>query len=568
MKIKHLISFIIMGLVFIGSANFINKVLAQGTTNSADIQYPVAELGNCKNQSACRSYCDKPENTNVCLDFAEKNNLMSKEEIGLAKKFVGSGSKGPGGCSGKGACSTYCDNITHIDECVAFAEKNGLMSSKELEEAKKVQSAIAKGVKPPACGNKKECDVYCEDSNHMEECINFGVAAGFIQGKELEDSQKMLAAIKRGVKPLPCKGRKACDEYCGNPDNMEVCVNFASEAGFMNEREKEDSQKMLAAIKKGVRPPNCRGKEECDNYCGQEDNMEECTNFAEAAGFMTSEEAKMARKTGGKGPGGCRGKEECEVFCGNPDNQETCFNFAKDNGMMSEKDLKRTEEGKRQMKQSLKQVPEEVLDCLKTEVGAGLVERMKDGVMPSKEMGDKMQNCFQKMGPPKPGTINPGGQMMPQQAGPGGCKGPEECKSYCDSHPDECKDQGSNGQQFAPGTGPLNPNEQENQQDLNGIERQMPQVQPCEGEKCQPPIGTQPSQPRQQPTPSSTEPGMDNNLVPREPIPLMSPTEQQPQQLQSQPPVLQQNPSPPPLPSSFLQGVQNILANVFSAFWK
>lgn len=424
MKIKYLISFVIIGLALIGSVDFINKVLAQETVNSADIKYPVVELGNCESQSACRSYCDESENTDVCLDFAEKNNLMSEKDVSLAKKFVGSGSKGPGGCSGKRSCNTYCDDITHIDECVAFAEKNGLMSVEELGEAKKVQSAIAKGVKPPACGNKKECDVYCEDSSHMEECINFGVAAGFIQGKELEDSQKMLAAFKRGIRPLPCHGRKACDEYCGSPDNMEVCMNFAAEAGFMNEKEKDNSQKMLAAFKKGVKPPNCRGKEGCDDYCGEEEHMEECANFAEAAGFMTSEEAKMARKTGGKGPGDCKSKDECDAFCGNPDNQETCFNFAKDNGMMSEKDLKRIEERK------------------------------------------------QEMGPPKPGTINPGGQMMPQQAGPGGCKGPEECKEYCDTNPDACKDKvkGSNGQ--------------EDRRGPNRIEEQRPQVRPCEGDNC------------------------------------------------------------------------------------
>ena len=31
----------------------------------------------------------------------------------------------------------------------------------------------------------------------MEECVTFGIEAGFIQGKELEDVQKMLTAIKR-----------------------------------------------------------------------------------------------------------------------------------------------------------------------------------------------------------------------------------------------------------------------------------------------------------------------------------------------------------------------------------
>src|SRR3989338_6814312 len=89
---------------------------------------------------------------------------------------------------------------------------------------------------------------------------------------------------------------------------------------------------MLAAIKKGVLPPNCSGKEECDAYCTEPAHTDECINFAIAAGFMTEKEAEMAKKTGGKGPGGCVGKDACDAFCGNQDNQQTCMDFAKENG--------------------------------------------------------------------------------------------------------------------------------------------------------------------------------------------------------------------------------------------
>jgi len=349
----------------------------------------------------------------------------------------------------------------------------------------------------------------------MEECITFGIEAGFIQGKELEDVQKMLQAVKRGVKPPPCKGREACDEYCSSPDNMEVCMTFAMEAGFMSEEEKANSQKMLQALKKGVKPPPCKGKEACDEYCTQEEHMQECIDFSVAAGMMTAEEAEMAKKTGGKGPGGCKGQEECDAFCNNPDNQQTCFNFARDNGMIPEEELKKMEEGQQQMKQTLQQAPQEVIDCLKEMLGAETVEKMKNGFLPPREMGDKMGDCFQKMGlsqegepgeggmippagqtgpggckteeeckaycesnpqdcqkfQPGPGVINPGDQMMPPQAGPGGCKTPEECKSYCESNPQNCQ-QGPGQQQGPP---------------------------PCQGDNCQN-IQYQPMQPGEMPT--------------------------------------------------------------------
>ncbi|MCL5011002.1 MAG: hypothetical protein M1127_02220 [Patescibacteria group bacterium] len=461
MNKKIIFSFIAGFFMITGTAVFLaNEISAQEA--AAGIQYPVGELGNCQNETACKTYCDKPENMEACLDFAARYNLMSEQEISTAKKFAASNSEKPGKCTTKDSCEEYCNDINHIDECVAFAEKNNLLPPSELEEAKKVQSAIKKGVKPPACGNKKACDVYCDSAEHMEECVNFAMEAGFMSEQEKADSQKMLAAIKKGVKPPPCKGKEACDEYCSSPDNMETCMTFAMEAGFMSEQEKADSQKMLAAIKKGVKPPNCKGKE-CDSYCQQEKHFDECLNFSEAAGFMSAEDAAMARKTGGKGPGGCKNKEECEAFCNNPDNQETCFNFGKENGMIPEEDLKRMEEGKQQFKQSMQQAPQQVLDCLNSQLGSDMLEKLKSGtIMPTQQVGESMKSCFEKMGPPpeqqqQNGGPGAGGMIPPAgQAGPGGCKTQDECMAYCKEHIEEC----SNFQPTMPqgGPGPGGPN--------------------------------------------------------------------------------------------------------------
>lgn len=412
-----------------------------GTKAGAGISYPVSELGNCGSEAECRSYCDKKENGEKCFSFAEKNGLMSAEEVQRAKKFASVGN-GPGGCTTKDSCEAYCNDIKNIDVCVSFAEKNGLMSEKELGEARKVREAIKRGVKPPACGNKKECDTYCEQSDHMEECIAFGEAAGFISGQELQNAKKMLTAIKRGVKPLPCKGRESCDAFCGEPENMEACITFASEAGFMEEKELEESKKVLSAIKQGIKPPKCRGEKECNVYCSEESHFEECTKFAEAAGFMSKEDAERARRTGGAGPGGCRSKDECDAFCGNPDNQETCFNFAKESGFLKEGDERMFEEGRQNIKESLNQAPPEVQTCLSEALGSDAFQKLKSGTtLPSKDIGEKMRECFEKGGsagmPPLQGSTQ--GEF---RGGPGGCKTPEECRAYCESHSDECRNFG------------------------------------------------------------------------------------------------------------------------------
>lgn len=379
----------------------LSKALAQ-EGSAVNIQFPVAELGNCGSEGECKTYCDDPANITACAAFAEANGLMSREEAATARKFSQGNFEGPGGCTSKESCESYCDDIAHINVCVAFAEANNIIPPQELAEAKKVQAAIARGVKPPACGNKRSCDTYCRAPANMKECIAFGEAAGFIQGRELEDARKMIAALD-----------------------------------------------------KGVTPPACNGKEECDVFCAEEANFPQCIAFAEAAGFMSKEELEMAKKTGGKGPGGCRG-EECRTFCDNPANQEVCFSFAKEHGLLKQEDLQRMEEGKTKFREGLSQAPPEVAECLKNTVGQEVLDKLASGGgMPPQDLGEKMRACFENFRPQgnfeggRPersfpgqpseegfsGMVPPGGTFQ----GPGGCVGPEECRSYCESNPEACR---------------------------------------------------------------------------------------------------------------------------------
>jgi hypothetical protein len=495
----------------VGSANAQTPAAPSNVPATAPsaISYPVAELGNCADASACRAYCDNSAHVAACLTFAEQHGLMTKDEVALAKKMTSGKLQGPGGCTTKDTCEAYCDDIAHIEECVSFAEAQGALPPEKLAEAKKVQAAIARGVKPPPCKNKEACDAYCSDPNNMEVCINFGKEAGFMSPQEQADADKMLAALRKGVKPPACQGKEACDAYCQSPDHMEECMNFALAAGLMKPEEQANAQGMLKALKQGVKPPACQGKEACDAYCQSPEHMDECINFSVAAGFMKPEEAAMAKKTGGKGPGGCRGKDECDAFCNQPANQQTCFDFGVANGMISPDQVKQIEQGKQQFQQTITQAPPEVTQCLKDTVGADKLAAFTSGsAMPPKDIGDQMRTCFEKFkgspqgggpnqqctgdncpppGPggqggggqfqPGPGTMNPGGQMMPQQAGPGGCKGPEECQAYCASHEEECRN-------FRPTSPGGQPGEQQPMGPQQGQAQPGARVEPCEGENC------------------------------------------------------------------------------------
>ena len=316
MNITQLSAGIAFGVLLLAFAAVTDARAQSSDDTLAAIQFPVAELGNCGSKEECKTYCDEPDNIEACISFAEKNNLMPAKEIEHAKKFLAAGAKGPGGCTGKNSCEAYCNNPDNIEACVAYAEENGMMDEEELNEARKVRDAIRKGVKPPPCGGKKECDAYCE-----------------------------------------------------NPENMPACIEFASAAGLMSEEEQRNAQQMLQAIKAGAKPPACRGKEECDAYCSQDEHFDEC-----------------------------RGKEECHAFCtSSPENEELCFNFGKENGLIPHEQLRQMEEGDQKFRDSFSNMPPEVASCLSEKLGAERFEKLKNGqVRPSRDIGDSMGSCFQQ----------------------------------------------------------------------------------------------------------------------------------------------------------------------------
>lgn len=387
--------------------------------------FPVAELGNCANEKECEAYCQKPENMGPCLDFAEENDLLPEEEIAIARKMLSAGeTSGPGGCRGQAECEAYCDDISHIRECVTFAEEHDLMPPEELEEARKVADAIDRGIQLPPCSSKTECDDVCRLPENMRACITFAKEAGLMPAGDLEEAEKVLAALEKGIQPPPCGGKDECDEYCALPENFETCItfaeaagfmsaeeaamvrrtggkgpgdcrgkdaceaycedpahgdeciNFAIENGFMSAEEGEQAKKMLAAgmnVMQGG-PGGCKGREECDAYCDDFTHMTDCVDFAEKAGMMSPEDAARARRMAEKGinmmqggPGGCKGQEECEAFCNEPANMEECLNFAVQIGDMEPEEAERARQGmqmRAQMAECLSMPCSEALPCL------------------------------------------------------------------------------------------------------------------------------------------------------------------------------------------------------------
>ena len=329
MKTKN-IFYIFSALLAVGIILSAGAVFAQKID---DIQYPIAELGKCKDRAGCKLFCDKSESSNTCLAFALKNNLMSQSEVNEAKKFMAAVKNGPGGCTTRDSCKKYCDDINNIEECISFAEKYDLTPAQKLQKSKRVQAALLRGIGLPNCKNTAECDAYCDNTDHMQECIAFGQSAELLEGKSLENAQKIFRALKNGITPPPCRGKKECDKYCTQEENAKACTNFSIQADLMSDQERINAQKMLTAINGGARLPKCKNKEECAAYCQEENHVDECISFAEKAGLVTIKEAKKIRGTRNIGPGGCANKDKCKKYC--DENPDECKKFQPGSGIIN-----------------------------------------------------------------------------------------------------------------------------------------------------------------------------------------------------------------------------------------
>lgn len=382
-------------LAFIAAGVFISYALVVHATSKDDIVFPVAELGNCGSESECRAYCDEPAHYSACFAFAKKHNLLEgpladKDERELEEFAAIIQKGGPGGCTSQSSCEAYCNNVNHIDECLAFGEKHDFLRGEELKEAKKIQRALAQGATlPGGCTSKDSCETYCSDASHMEECIAFAEAAGFMSKKELEEVKRILPLMQRGETPGGCTSKDACEAYC------EIDAHF-----------------------------------------------EECITFAEKAGFMKPEEAEIARKVGAfGGPGGCKSERECRAYCDEPTHHEDCFTFASEHGLIPEEDLRNIEEGRGKIKEALEQARQypEVQECLHSTIGLEVLEKVANGEhLPQRDLGDHMRRCFDEFSP-RPEFSESDMHMVPEQFfGSGGCSSEEECKMYCETHPEEC----------------------------------------------------------------------------------------------------------------------------------
>lgn len=333
-------SFIIF-IIVLALGLLISFTIIARASSKNDIIFPVQELGNCKNETECHVYCDKTENSRACLVFVKKHKLLSEEEIKKWEEFIDVASGGgPGGCKNENECISYCEDGSHIVACTDFVAKHNLVSQEELAEMQKIAKAVKTGAKLP--GN--------------------------------------------------CNGKVACVSYCENSDHIDECLVFAEQAELFSPEEIAEAKKVAPFIKSGATPGGCKSKTDCLTYCADDSHFEECALFIEKAGFINQKQADFLRKSKGKSPGDCaKGKtsfeeaqKSCNAFCNDPTNQPICFRFLEEAGIMTAEEA--TQAGSMSDFQAcIPYAPYEIKECFITNLGPDLYDAMQQGVMPLTE---------------------------------------------------------------------------------------------------------------------------------------------------------------------------------------
>ena len=373
--------------------------------------------GGCKSVEECDAYCSVPDHIEECLKFSAEHGLISEEEFKKVEEQMNKG--GPGGCKSKEECDAFCADPANEEVCMQFAIEEGFLTEEEVRFMQEIR--MAKGEQGHGPGSEK------------------GRPAGKPGDLDINrEKLKEMMARDDFIGPGGCTNEEECKAYCDNPEHIDECMEFAVENGLI-EKEKAEKIKELAKIEG---PGGCKGKEECDAYCSEPEHMEECLNFAKEYGLIPPEEVeeaeRMIKEMGSMGgPGGCRGPKECDEFCRKPENMDICIDFSVKSGMMSEEEANRIRQINKMMEERIKakegQMPEGMPQPSfeGIQFGPGRGGEMPPSGMPGFMFpsGEGKESGHPMFGPPEGGEsgrffedMGPreGGKMFPQEMMPSG----------------------------------------------------------------------------------------------------------------------------------------------------
>lgn len=282
---------LVIGVAAAGAAGVGMAALVSAQTVS--VTFPIPELGNCSGRQECHAYCQQPDHEQACVEFAQKHGLISQQQAQQEQKVIQAAQGGgPGGCADQQSCAAYCNDISHMQECAQFAQQHQLMSQSDRQDLSRFQKALESGVQLPGnCQTLDACENYCSQAPHINECVAFGEKSGMIPAKDISQMQKMAQLMGSGQTPGGCQSKQDCEAYCKQPGHSAECVAFGEKMGLLSPQQAQTLQKTG-----GKGPGGCDSNESCQAYCNQPEHQQECFAFAKENNLIPQDQLQQIQK--------------------------------------------------------------------------------------------------------------------------------------------------------------------------------------------------------------------------------------------------------------------------------
>jgi len=101
-------------------------VFSTTSRSFAKMQYPVSELGNCRDAQECFYYCEVPANISDCSIYAQKISHVLGDATGSAQnsqqvsQFMND-ARDALGCDSEVSCSAFCSKAENHQRCENFS---------------------------------------------------------------------------------------------------------------------------------------------------------------------------------------------------------------------------------------------------------------------------------------------------------------------------------------------------------------------------------------------------------------------------------------------------------------
>lgn len=302
------LGFIITVILFPVSFFLLPEVSAQSL-----LQYPISELGFCRDAKECYLYCEIPEHKAACWSYGEfrlgqqvlgETTLSPEERRAMEEKARELGITFPiaelGNCAGPQECRDFCESPANHTSCMNFAGKHGF--SEESQEGSQVNEAqiLAAAQTELGCSSKESCHAVCERDH--ERCMAFAKRHGLYREEVRDGGSEKERLMEEARSELGCTSMESCSRVC--EQDPKRCMEFAKRHGF----DQGSAGGEYEGEQQRTGPGGCSSEESCRRYC--QEHPSECPGYREHSEGLTPQESFVA-------PSGCRTEAECEAYCRN-----------------------------------------------------------------------------------------------------------------------------------------------------------------------------------------------------------------------------------------------------------